>query len=212
LVPQRTLPETFRTERLLAERLDKRHLDQLVTFNADSEVMDWLGGAGTAEETVVWLAGRVAGHWERYGFGLYALFARAGSGEAGGTDGPGDSRYCTFVGRAGLRHNEIEGVDEIELLYALAPSWWGRGYAAEIGGALLDIGFERLPATSVIAYTMPHNVRSRRVLEKLDFRYERDFIHDEQPHVLYRRRRPADHQGPPTASQDRQCQTPEEPT
>jgi [ribosomal protein S5]-alanine N-acetyltransferase len=212
LAPRRTLPEAFCTERLLAERLDERHLDLLVSFNADPEVMDWLGGTGTADESAVWLAGRVATHWGSYGFGLYALFTDAGPGEAGGTDGPGDSRYGTFVGRAGLRHYEIEGVDEIELLYALAPPCWGRGYATEIGRALLDLGFAWLAATSVIAYTMPHNRRSRRVLEKLGFSYERDFIHGDEPHVLYRRRRPADCEGPPTAPQDSPCQTPEVPT
>jgi ribosomal-protein-alanine N-acetyltransferase len=198
LAPQRTLPDTFHTERLLAERLDEGHLGLLVTFNADPEVMAWLGGAGTSAETVVWLAERIAAHWDRYGFGMYALFACTGPGGAGSPDAGDDPRHGTFVGRAGLRNYEIEGVDEIELLYALAPSWWGRGYATEIGRALLDLAFGRLAAASVIAYTMPHNVRSRRVLDKLGFRHERDFIHDDQPHVLYRCR-PAGHK----ASADR---------
>jgi RimJ/RimL family protein N-acetyltransferase len=145
-------------------------------MNADPRVMDWLGGSGTEAETLVWLRERVGAMWRRQGIGLYALSA---------TDAAD-----VFVGRAGLRRVEIEGAGEIELLYAVTAESWGRGYATEIGAALVEFAVARLEAPSVIAYTMPHNVRSLHVMEKLGFVYERDLVHDDLPHVLYRRARP----------------------
>lgn len=50
----------------------------------------------------------------------------------------------------------------------------------------LELGFEHLELPSLVAFTLPTNVRSRRVMEKLGFTFERDIVWSEQPHVLYR--------------------------
>jgi [ribosomal protein S5]-alanine N-acetyltransferase len=39
-----------------------------------------------------------------------------------------------------------------------------------------------------VAFTLPDNVASRRVMEKVGFRYEREVEHVDLPHVLYRLR------------------------
>jgi [ribosomal protein S5]-alanine N-acetyltransferase len=44
-----------------------------------------------------------------------------------------------FVGRGGLRHALIEGVDEIEIAYALVPAFWGLGLASEMADKFLEI-------------------------------------------------------------------------
>ena len=41
----------------------------------------------------------------------------------------------------------------------------------------------------MIAYTLPHNVASRGVMERAGFTYERDILVDHHQHVVYRRRR-----------------------
>lgn len=41
----------------------------------------------------------------------------------------------------------------------------------------------------LVAFTLPHNAASRRVMEKAGFAYERDTEHAGLPHVLYRSRR-----------------------
>ena len=97
-----------------------------------------------------------------------------------------DAQTGALVGRAGLQYTDVEGADEVELLYALRPESWGRGLATEVGERLLGIAFSVLELPSVVAYTLPENVRSRRVLDKLGFAYEREFDHEGHPHVLYR--------------------------
>src|ERR671932_56496 len=70
------------------------------------------------------------------------------------------------IGDAGLHPLAGRGPD-IELGYTLARSAWGRGYATELGRALLEYAFTRLDAPRVVAQVEPENTASRRVLEKL---------------------------------------------
>ena len=162
--------ETFSTERLIAERLCARHLEELCRLHQDPRVMATLGGLRSAEETKAHLEKSLT-HWARHGFGLWALR---------------DKAEGRFVGRAGLRHVFVGGGEEVELAYALAAEAWGRGLATEIARALLRLAFERLDLTEVVAFTLPTNLASRRVMEKVGFTFERDIVHAGLPHGLYR--------------------------
>ena len=162
--------ETFQTERLAAERLSLDHLGELLRMNRDPSVMATLGGVRPDEETERYLRDNLM-HWERYGFGIWAF--------RDGKDG-------SFVARAGLRHTHVGGNDEVELAYALRSEYWGRGLATELAGAVVAVGFERLGLDDVVAFTLPTNRGSWRVMEKTGFEYERDVVHAGLPHVLYR--------------------------
>jgi RimJ/RimL family protein N-acetyltransferase len=70
------------------------------------------------------------------------------------------------------------------------PAYWGQGYATELGAAAVELAFGPLGLDSVVAYTLPHNLASRRVMDKLGFSYEREIVYADLPHVLYRRYSP----------------------
>lgn len=110
-------------------------------------------------------------HWARYGFGIW-MFRDAADGR--------------LIGRCGLRQVEVEGQQEVELLYALRSESWGRGLATEMAAAVLEVGFERLGLGDVVAFTLTTHRASRRVMEKVGMRYERDITHAGLPHVLFR--------------------------
>ena len=59
-----------------------------------------------------------------------------------------------------------------DLGYVLARTAWGRGYATEAGGALLEFGFERLALHRIWATCDVENHASARVLEKIGMRRE----------------------------------------
>jgi ribosomal-protein-alanine N-acetyltransferase len=61
---------------------------------------------------------------------------------------------------------------QAEIGWAVAEADKGRGYATEIGGALLDLCFGRLRRHRVIALCSTENFASRRVMEKLGMREE----------------------------------------
>jgi [ribosomal protein S5]-alanine N-acetyltransferase len=110
-------------------------------------------------------------HWERYGFGLWLLRDR-GTGAA--------------VGRGGLQHTSVGGEDEIEAGWAISPERWGEGLATELALTCVAVAFEQLELEEIVAFTLPTNLASRRVMEKSGFAYEGEVTHEGLVHVLYR--------------------------
>jgi len=97
-----------------------------------------------------------------------------------------------FVGRAGIRPLVVEGVEEIEIAYALARDAWGRGYAGEIAEALVEHALGRLALPSLVGVVMVDHGASRRVLERAGFAFEREVVHAGEPCALYRLNRLAE--------------------
>lgn len=166
-----SLPERLETARLVGHRISSADLADLRALYTDRQVMATLSADGEplADVEIRARMRRFIDHWQAHRFGVWHFVAEAG-----------------FVGRAGLHRVQVCGHDEIELLYAVMPAYWCTGMACEAARAVLAAGFETTDMGSAIAYALPSNGASRRVMEKLGFEYERDFVHVELPHVLYR--------------------------
>jgi RimJ/RimL family protein N-acetyltransferase len=162
----------FSTERLTAERSREDHLADLVALHLDAEVSRYLGGVRSAETTRAYLAVNMA-HWDRHGFGLWALRTRDGA----------------FAGRAGIRHIVVDGTAEVEIAYTFKRDLWGQGLASEIATALTRIGLSQLELPSLIGLVAVGNGASRRILEKSNYVLERSTAHDRDDVVIYRRQR-----------------------
>jgi ribosomal-protein-alanine N-acetyltransferase len=111
-------------------------------------------------------------HWERWGFGPWTVLL---DGEV--------------IGYDGVRHADVGGRPEIELLWFFDPDHWGRGYATEMAREAVRVAFEVLELDDLVAETVDVNRASRAVMEKLGMTYERDVVHVGLPHVVYRLRR-----------------------
>lgn len=59
-----------------------------------------------------------------------------------------------------------------EIGYSIVREFRGKGIATEAVSALLDEAFEQAALTHVNAYCVPENAPSRRLLERLGFRFE----------------------------------------
>jgi RimJ/RimL family protein N-acetyltransferase len=149
--------DRFTTRRLTATRLSGEHLPFLVDLHLDPEVSRFLGGVRTPEATGAYVETNIR-HWADHGFGLWTLQTDDGM----------------FVGRAGLRWVEVEGVRELEIAYVLAKDAWGRGLATEIAAALVDLWETRRADPSLVGIVMKGNLASERVLQKAGLSYERD--------------------------------------
>jgi RimJ/RimL family protein N-acetyltransferase len=68
----------------------------------------------------------------------------------------------------------LEETDEVELGYALAKAYWGKGIATEAARACVRFGFENARLERIIAVVLPENIASWRVLEHIGFVYEKD--------------------------------------
>ena len=85
------------------------------------------------------------------------------------TDG-GTGRLVGAVGLLPDPKRECPGV--AMLGYWLDEACWGRGLMTEAARAVVGYGFSQLGLEMVTATCYPHNERSRRVLERLGFRFE----------------------------------------
>jgi ribosomal-protein-alanine N-acetyltransferase len=79
------------------------------------------------------------------------------------------------IGECGLIQKEVEGRQELELVYVLARDAWGRGYATEAAAAVRDAA-EREGITRLIALIDPENPASARVACKIGMQLEREVI------------------------------------
>jgi RimJ/RimL family protein N-acetyltransferase len=168
--------ERFETERMILERLRREHAPELLRLLRDPRVAATLWPRAelpTEADVLDGLAAKVE-HWNRHGFGMWLLRDRE-TGE--------------MVGRGGLQYTYTAGLNDVEAGWAVVPERWGQGFATELAHACVMVAFEHLDLLEIVAFTLPDNLASRRVMEKSGFLYERDIVHAGLPHVLYRRRR-----------------------
>jgi RimJ/RimL family protein N-acetyltransferase len=141
-------------------------------LHRDERVLAAFGADPASAEGVREWLGRKLAHWREHGFGVW-MFRNPGG---------------AFVGRCGIHRWSLEGRPEVELGYIVRADLWGRGYATEIGAAVVDHAFSVLGLGELVGFTRPDNLGSRRVLEKLGFVFERTFFTDDEESVLYRLR------------------------
>lgn len=144
----------LQTQRMILRELSGADVLPLAQILSDPEVMRYsvrgvLSESATAE-FVDWSCQSYALH----GFGPWAVVEK-GSGE--------------LMGFCALNRENVDGVEEVEIGYRLAPRFWGQGYATEIARATLAYGFEHLGLASIIAIVQPANSASVRVIQKAGF-------------------------------------------
>jgi RimJ/RimL family protein N-acetyltransferase len=172
------------TGRLLLRRWRDTDRDALARMNADPAVMEYFPTRLSREETGR-LIEHINAHFERHGFGLWAAELRA-TGE--------------FIGFIGLAIPRFHAAFTpcVEIGWRLDAAHWGQGLATEGALAVARHAFEVLGLTEIVSFTVPANVRSRRVMEKLGMTHDLsdDFDHPNLPpghpmrrHVLYRLKR-----------------------
>jgi ribosomal-protein-alanine N-acetyltransferase len=174
-------PGVLKTSRLILRPWTEQDLPAFAAMNADERVTEFLPKVLTESESDA-LAARIREHFDRRGFGLWAL------------EIPGVSRFAGFVGLS-IPRFQAHFTPCVEVGWRLAHEHWGKGYATEAAQAAVEFGFTVLRLDQIVSFTVPGNVRSRRVMEKLGMTYTAadDFDHPNLPeghrlrrHVLHR--------------------------
>lgn len=169
------------TERLLLRRWKEKDREHFAAINADPEVMEHLPATLTPEESDQLLR-RIDRQFEEFGFGLWAVEIKWAKKFIG---------YCGLV----VPTFQTHFTPAVEIGWRFAKDQWGSGYAREAAKAVLDFGFEEAGLEQILAWTIPVNQRSQRVMERLgmsrapelDFDHPR-LLHSERlkRHVVYR--------------------------
>lgn len=150
-------------------------------MNADPAVMEHFPSLLTSTESAA-LIERIETCFEANGYGLWAV------------ELSGESDFIGFVGLVPV-DIDVAFAPAVEVGWRLARPFWGRGIATEAASAAMAFGLDELDLPGLVAYTAEGNLRSRRVMERLEMRRDpaEDFAHPGlpaghplAPHVLYR--------------------------
>jgi RimJ/RimL family protein N-acetyltransferase len=158
------------TERLVLRPLAPDDLEALAPYQADPEVMRYMGGKTfTREETAERIA-RFREIFELDGIGQFAV-ERSEDGLVLGRCGilNWETDPWRPVARA-----ETDKPTETEIGYMLGRPHWGLGYATEAATAVRDYAQTKLGKERLIALIQDGNDASKRVAEKLGMAYERE--------------------------------------
>jgi ribosomal-protein-alanine N-acetyltransferase len=151
--------KVLETERLYLREFVHDDAEMIFRLNTDPDVMRFMP---KERRTTMDDARRYVERFRRYygehpGLGLWPTILKA--------DG-------ACIGWTCLKH--LDHTEEIEIGYRYFPPYWGRGLCTEISSALVAHGFRTVGLDRIVGVTHPEHAASRRVLEKLGLRYERD--------------------------------------
>lgn len=152
---------TRETERLLLRAFTKDDLNPFADMVADAEVMQMATYDGTPMSQAQawnWLC-LMLGHWHMRGYGIWAVEEKT-TGE--------------LIGRIGLQF--LDWFEDVELVWMLAKSAWGKGYASEGAGAAIKFGFETLKLPRIAAVIHCENQASIRLAERLGMELEKEVV------------------------------------
>ncbi|MGD0858940.1 MAG: GNAT family N-acetyltransferase [Terracidiphilus sp.] len=169
------------TGRLVLRRWRDSDRRPFQALNTDPRVMEFMPGLLSPQASDELIA-RIEQHFDRHGFGVYAAEF---------------SETKTLIGYIGLNIPDFDApfMPAVEIAWRLARDYWGRGLATEGARAVVQHAFEALSLSSLVSFTVPQNLRSRRVMEKIGMVHDPkdDFEHPSLPtghplrsHVLYR--------------------------
>ena len=173
----------MRAPTILLRQWQDRDLEPYAAMNADPMVMEFFPKPPTREETAASLARQRAGIAGR-GWGFWAV-------EVDGV----------FAGFTGLAEPGFTApfTPCVEIGWRFRREFWGRGVATAAATAAVAFAFNQLRLPELVSFTAANNLRSRRLMERLEFvrRDSEDFLHPlldpASPlcrHVLYRKPRP----------------------
>lgn len=80
------------------------------------------------------------------------------------------------IGHAGLVSQQVEGKEEVEIGYWIAPEYWGRGYAKEAASAIRDHAIHQLGKKRLISLIQPENEASKKVARYVGMSLDKEIV------------------------------------
>jgi ribosomal-protein-alanine N-acetyltransferase len=176
----RSIP-VLNTGRLILRPWQAQDRAPFAAINRDPTVMQFMPAPLSTEESDAFID-RIELHFNQHGFGLWAAQLR------------NPDQFIGYIGLA-VPCFQAPFMPAVEIGWRLASEFWRRGLATEGARAIVEHAFRVLELPALVSFTVPANLPSRRVMEKLGMTHDPadDFDHpllqEGHPlrgHVLYR--------------------------
>lgn len=161
--------EGFETERLWLKPSDT---DDAAFFLELLNCETWIENIGdrnvhTLSEAENYILTKIKPQFEKLGYANYTMIRK---------------NDLTKIGSCGLYARE--GLEGIDIGYALLPKYERNGYAFEAASKLKNAAFSIFGLNNLKAFTTYTNIPSQRLLEKLGMQYVKDFMLAGDPEIL----------------------------
>lgn len=148
---------TFETERLFIRPTNYEDAEFIFTLMHTPKWIQYIGDRGvrSVEDASEYIEKKMQGQLKRLGFSNYTAIRKSDE---------------IKVGTCGLY--DRDGLDGVDLGFAFLPEFEGQGYGFETANCIKNAAFEVFKLERLNAITLPENIVSQKLIEKLGF----DFI------------------------------------
>ena len=159
------------TARLYLREFTENDYDDLCEILQDKEVMYAYEHSFSEEEVKSWYDRLMVGHYEKQGFGLWAVVHR---------------NTNEILGQCGLTIQNVNEKEYLEIGYLFKKKHWHKGYATEAALACKKYAFETVKAEKVYSIIRENNAPSQNVAKRIGMKkideimkhyYNMDMLH-----------------------------------
>ena len=157
------MSQVIETNSLILKPRTMDDIRQCVEMDIDSEVNKYIPGVWDGScKHIAFLEERISKSYP-FELGYWSIFPK--------------NNPLDFLGWVHLLPIQ-DDMKTVEIGWRLKRSAWRKGYATESAQAILTYAFETIGFERVVAYTNSENIRSQKLMERLEFKYVADFIYD----------------------------------
>jgi RimJ/RimL family protein N-acetyltransferase len=146
------------TDRLILRELTPNDAEFIFELLNEPSFIQNIGDRNirTLDDARAYIVNGPVASYAKNGFGLYLIVL---------------SETDESIGMCGLIRRD--GLEDVDIGYALLPRFWSRGYAVEAARAAKAYAKDVIGLKRIVAIVDPANEDSIRVLEKIGLRYEK---------------------------------------
>jgi RimJ/RimL family protein N-acetyltransferase len=147
----------FQTERLILRQTDISDATFLLELLNSPDWLTYIGDRQvyTQNDAGAYVKNKITPQFTRLGYGSYTIIRKEGGAK---------------IGSCGLY--DRDGIDGIDIGYALLPQFYKKGYAFEAVNELKNLAFNQFRLKEIHAITNKENLSSQRLLKKIGFSFE----------------------------------------
>ena len=140
------------TDRLFLREFMDSDYNDLCEILQDKDVMYSYEHSFSDEEVMGWYNRLIIEHYEKYGFGLWAVIHK---------------KTNDLLGQCGLTIQDLNGEKYLEIGYSFKKKHWHKGYAVEAAMGCKKYTFEILKAEKVCSIIRENNIASQNVAKRI---------------------------------------------
>ena len=154
------------TKRLIIEHFTCADIHMWASIEADPLVRKFVDGKCLSREEAGHYVKMNMDSYAENGFGRFAVRSKTSK---------------RLIGMCGFLQQD----EEIDFGYRYAAETWGKGIGYEAANKVLNYGLEHLKLKKICAGVAIENIPSIKILEKLGFKFEKNFFFDQTKAARY---------------------------